>query len=115
MTDKLKGAVIALAAVVALGAGGAAAAGAVGGDDEQGRDDSGTEQAITGAALDRASAAALDEIGEIGSRVTGTEVGDEEGYYEVEVTKPDGTQVDVHLNSDFSLAGTEGDGSGDDS
>jgi uncharacterized membrane protein YkoI len=114
MTDKLKGAVIALAAVVALGAGGAAAAGAVGGDDEQGRDDSGTEQAITGTALKSASAAAVGAVGGDG-KVTGTEVGDEEGYYEVEVTKPDGTQVDVHLNSDFSLAGTEGDGSGDDS
>jgi uncharacterized membrane protein YkoI len=113
MTEKLKGALIALAAVIGLAAGGAAAAGAVGGDDEQGHDDSGTEQAITGHALGRASEAALDHVGS--GKVTGTEVGDEEGYYEVEITKPDGTQVDVHLNRDFSLAGTESDDRGDES
>lgn len=111
MTHNLKRAMIALAAVAGLAAGGAGAAGAVGGDDEQGLDDSGTEQAITGPALDRASAAALDQTG--GGTVTATEVGDEEGYYEVEVTKADGTQVDVHLNRDFSPAGTESDGGGD--
>ncbi len=33
--------------------------------------------------------------------VTGTEVGDEESYYEVEVTKADGSQVDVQLNDNF--------------
>jgi uncharacterized membrane protein YkoI len=113
MTDKLKGVLIAMAAVIALAAGGVAIAGATGGDDENGRDDNGTERAITGPALDRASRVALDQVG--GGKVTGTEVGDEEGYYEVEVTKPDGSQVDVHLNRDFSPAGTESDGHADDS
>src|SRR5688500_6462004 len=36
---------------------------------------------ITGNALDKASAAALQSTG--AGRVTGTEIGDEEGYYEV--------------------------------
>lgn len=106
MTDKLKGMLIAMAAVVALAAGGAAIAGAAGGDDQTGRDDESKDQPITGTALDRASRIALDHVG--GGKVTATEVADEEGYYEIEVTrKADGSQVDVHLNRGFSVAGTE--------
>lgn len=66
---------------------------------------------ITGPALERAMAAALAAVGE--GRVTATEVGDEEGYYEVEVTLRDGSQVDVHLDEDFQLLGIEGDGEED--
>ena len=55
--------------------------------------------------LDRASAAALEHTGE--GRVTETEVGDEESYYEVEVTLDDGTQVDVQLDEDFHVVGDE--------
>lgn len=69
------------------------------------------ERPITGAALERASAAALAHTG--GGRVTDTEVGDEEGYYEVEVTRDDGSQVDVHLDRDFNVVGTEDDGPDD--
>ena len=71
---------VAFAAVVAGGAGIAAAGG--GGDSAEGPD-----RPITGDALQKASAAALAETG--GGRVTGTEVGDEESYYEVEVTRDD--------------------------
>ena len=57
-----------------------------------------------------------------GGKVTETEAGDEEGAYEVEVTRDDGSQVDVHLDSDFNVlsqvddndSGGEQDGSGDD-
>ncbi len=56
----------------------------------------GSDKAITGSALDRASQAALKETG--GGKVTETEAGDEESYYEVEVTKADGSQVDVQLD-----------------
>jgi hypothetical protein len=70
------------------------------------------EQPITGPALERASAAALAHTG--GGTVTETEVGDEEGYYEVEVTLDDGSQVDVHLDEDFSVIGSDMEGSGDD-
>lgn len=75
-------------------------------------DDDGNEVPITGAALEQASAAALAHLGE--GRVTETEVGDEDGYYEVEVTLGDGSQVDVHLDEGFSVLGTEADGPGDD-
>ena len=41
--------------------------------------------------------------------MTGTEVNDEEGAYEVEVTRADGSQVDVHLDSAFKVIGDKSD------
>jgi uncharacterized membrane protein YkoI len=103
MRDKLKGAVIAAVVLVALAIGGAAIAGAAGGGD-----DDGTDKAITGTALDHAKAVALDHTG--GGKVTGTEAGDEEGAYEVEVTRADGSQVDVHLDKSFKVIDSSRDG-----
>lgn len=51
--------------------------------------------------LERATAVALDRTG--GGHVTGSEVGDEEGAYEVEVTLDNGSKVDVHLDSSFHI------------
>ena len=51
-----------------------------------------------------ASSAALAHTG--GGRVTENEVGDEDGYYEVEITRADGSQVDVHLHRDFNILST---------
>jgi hypothetical protein len=65
-------------------------------------DDSGTQ--ITGTDLERASAAALAHTGQ--GRVTGTEVGDEDSYYEVEVTLDDGSQIDVQLDKAFAVVQT---------
>ena len=70
-------------------------------------DDDETEVSITGDALDKAKAAALKATG--GGRVSDTEVGDEESYYEVEVTRSDGSQVDVQLDRGFNVVGQEGD------
>jgi uncharacterized membrane protein YkoI len=92
MSIKLKRALIAVAAIAVLGVGGAALAGATGGGD-----DDATEQPITGSALDKAKAAALEHTG--GGTVTTTEVRDEEGYYEVEVKG----KGDVHLDRDFNV------------
>jgi hypothetical protein len=39
--------------------------------------------------------------------VTGTEVGDEESYYEVEVNTDEGRQVDVQLDRSFNVVGGE--------
>jgi uncharacterized membrane protein YkoI len=100
--DKVKGVVIAAAAIAALAVGGTAIAGAAGGGD-----DNGTDRAITGSALDQASAAALQATG--GGKVTETEVGDEESYYEVEVSKSDGSQVDVQLDKSFNVVGQKAD------
>ena len=92
------------AAVLVGGAGIAAAAG--GPDLGTGDDD---EPALTGSALERASAAALEasrEYGE-GGTVTSTEGADEEPYYEVTVTLPDGTEVDVDVDAEsFTVLGT---------
>jgi hypothetical protein len=91
---------IAAAAVgIAAIGGGTGIAAATGGDDH--------DQPITGDALTRASAVAVAHAG--GGRVTGSEVGDEDGYYEVEVTLPDGRQVDVHLGRDFGVLTTKAD------
>ncbi len=65
------------------------------------------EAPISGSALDRASEAALDFTG--GGEVTETETGDEESYYEVEVTRDDGSQVDVQLDRDFDVVGSSSD------
>ena len=105
MRDKLKGAIIAAVVLVALAIGGAAIAGAAGGGDD------GNGKPITGTSLDRASAVALDHTG--GGKVTGTEVNDEEGAYEVEVTRADGSQVDVHLDRSFKVIDSSADGAGD--
>ena len=100
--DKRPKILIAGASALALAAGGAAVAGATGGDD--------SEAPIQGNALERASTAALDHTG--GGQVSETEVGDEQSYYEIEVTRDDGSQVDVQLNRDFEVVGGETDGEG---
>ena len=94
-----------IAVIVALGitvagvsAGGVALA--AGGFDD-------AETPITGAALTQASKAALASTD--GGRVTETEVGDEDGYYEVEVTLADGSQVDVHLDESFNVISSHAD------
>lgn len=70
------------------------------------------EAPITGPALERATAAALAHTGE--GQVTETEVGDEDSLYEVEVTLDDGTQVDVQLDENFEVVGSEVDDESDD-
>ena len=62
---------------------------------------------ITGSALDQASAAALDYLGE--GQVTDTEVGDEEGYYEIEIRRENGRETDVHLDENFNILSHEDD------
>ena len=42
-----------------------------------------------------------------GGRVTDTEQGDEDAYYEVEVTIENGDQVDVHLVKQFRVVSAE--------
>ena len=85
-------------ALVALALGGAAIANATMGDDGE---------ALTGSDLQRASAAALAAAG--GGRVTETEHDSEGGAtYEVEITKPNGSEVEVRLDSSFKVVSVEG-------
>jgi len=65
------------------------------------------DKPITGPALARAGEAALASTG--GGRVTETEIGDEDAYYEVEVTLAGGRQVDVHLDRSFTVVSTVAD------
>ncbi|MEK6878716.1 MAG: hypothetical protein AABY22_03865 [Nanoarchaeota archaeon] len=60
---------------------------------------------ITGSALEQASASALAYIGE--GKVTDTKIGDEEGYYEIEITLDNGREVDVHLDENFNVLSVE--------
>lgn len=70
-------------------------------------EDDSEDVAITGDALELASDAALAYIGQ--GKVTETEVGDEEGYYEVEITLDNGEEIDVHLDENFNVLGSESD------
>jgi uncharacterized membrane protein YkoI len=69
-----------------------------------------TEQS-TGPGMEKAKSVALDHVN---GRVTATEFRDEEGYYEVEVTRDDGSQVDVHLDKNYNVLGTPADKEGSD-
>ena len=89
----------AIATAIAAAGVGTAAATSGSGDD--------ADVAITGAALERASAAALAHTG--GGRVTDTEVGDEDSMYEVEVTMDDGRQLDVQLDESFEVVASNTD------
>jgi len=85
--------------VAGLGVGGGIAVAGAADDD--------AELPMRGEELERASRAALAHVG--GGRVTETEVGDEDSYYEVEVTLDDGRQVDVQLDRAFRVVGSEAD------
>ena len=97
MQKRMKVVLAAGAVTVAAAGAGTAAVSASGNDDN--------ERPITGTALEDASRAALAHTG--GGRVTESEVGDEDSYYEVEVTLDDGSQVDVQLDRSFAVVGSE--------
>ena len=62
--------------------------------------------------MTKASQAALAFTG--GGTITATEGGDEESFYQVEVTKADGSQVVVQLDSNFLVVGSKTDPAGAD-
>jgi hypothetical protein len=97
MTRRRKLLIAAVAALALLGLGTGAVL-AVAGDDDR---------PLQGDARARASAAALDHVG--GGRVIETEVGDDGAAYGVEILRPDGSVVEVSLDSDFRVIATEGD------
>jgi hypothetical protein len=90
----------AILAIAAGGTGAAFATGTIGGDDGEGT--------LSGPAADKATAAAL-EITQ-GGTANAVERDSEDGAtYEVEVTKPDGSTVDVRLDDNYDLVTVEGD------
>lgn len=95
MRTTVKIAVIAAGAVVVLGgaAGVAAATGMVDADTP-----------LTGDELSRAVEAATSEVA---GEVVETEAGDDGAAYSVEIRRPDGSVVEVELDADFTVTGTE--------
>lgn len=78
-------------------------------DDGEGRDGD-ADQPLEGSDADRAEAAALaytDDRYGAGGRVTEVEAGDDGAAFGVEVLLPDGSQVEVHLDADFTVTGDE--------
>ncbi|MEO8091788.1 MAG: hypothetical protein ABI726_03645 [bacterium] len=92
------------ASALALAGAGAGVAVATGGGEDAAE---GPDVALSGSDLDKAGSAALAHTGQ--GSVSGTEVGDEESYYEVEVTLDDGSVVDVQLDRAFDVVGDEAD------
>jgi hypothetical protein len=85
------------AAILVLAVGGVGIAQAVGGD---------SEERVTGPEADRAAKAAVDAIG--GGRAVGIEREDDGAVaWEVEVARPDGSEVEVLLTRDLQEVGTE--------
>jgi uncharacterized membrane protein YkoI len=96
--------VIAAAVVAMLVAlGGAGIAYANGGD---------SEEQLTGPEAEKAKSAAIAAVG--GGTVTEVERddGNGTGAFEVEVTREDGSQLEVHLDGDYNVVGQEADEDG---
>lgn len=99
MKKRMKLIVGAIAAVAAVGIG-AGAAVASGGD----------ETPLRGSEYEKATAAALEHVGE--GTVTETETGEAGTAFEVEVHLNDGSQVEVQIDSNFDVVGSEADDDG---
>jgi uncharacterized membrane protein YkoI len=75
-----------------------------------------SEERLTGPDAQKAKSAAIAAVG--GGTITEVERDDgDDGYgtsgvYEVEVTREDGTQVEVHLDGDYDVVGQEADEDG---
>jgi uncharacterized membrane protein YkoI len=91
----------AVAMLVALGGAGIAYANA--GD---------SEEQVTGPDAEKAESAAIAAVG--GGTVTGVERddGNGTGAFEVEVTREDGSQLEVHLDGDYNVVGQQADEDG---
>ncbi len=99
MTKRPKILIVGLA-VVALAAGGAGMAVATGEDD--------SAEQVSGPGADQARDAALEITG--GGDVRSVELDSEKGAtWEVEVAKPDGSEVDVRLDDNYDLVVVEDD------
>ena len=135
MADKLKGILIAMAAVAVLAIGGVAIATAMSGDepaqparvgaqetenetgeneaeenetDENEADENEADEQASGPRADAAARAAREAVG--GGKVLEVEIADDGmSGFEVEVERPDGSYVEVNLDQDLQVVGTESD------
>jgi len=130
MADKLKGILIAMAAVAVLAIGGVAIATATSGDEpaqparvaaqetenetgeneaeENESDENEADEQASGPRADAAARAAREAVG--GGKVLEVEIADDGmSGFEVEVKRPDGSYVEVNLDEDLQVVGTESD------
>jgi uncharacterized membrane protein YkoI len=99
-----------LVAIAALALGGAALAGATSGSDPADHGDNEGSGSITPAQAQRAREAA---VAAVPGKTNQLERDGEKGAtYEVEVIKPDGSQVDVRLDDQFNVVAVDGDSEG---
>lgn len=97
-------------ALVAVGVGAGIASGPTEGPNEAESEALDSDEPITGSDADRAAAAALeytDRAYVTGGEVTEVEAESAGAAFGVEVRLPDGRQVDVRINADFTVAGEE--------
>jgi hypothetical protein len=99
--DRRKKLILGGAVVLAVVGTGAGIGIAASGDDDQ---------ELQGSARDRATEAALDHTG--GGTVIETETGDAGAAYGVEIEKDDGSVVEVELDENFQVIGSEQDDDG---
>ena len=76
-------------------------------DDDGPNEDNDSDAPLLDTDLERATSAALEHTG--GGEVTETETGDDGAAYGVEIRLADGSQVEVNLDADFTVIGTEAD------
>lgn len=130
MADRLKGILIAMAAVAVLAIGGVAIATATSGDEpaqparvaaqetenetgeneaeENESDENEADEQASGPRADAAARAAREAVG--GGKVLEVEIADDGmSGFEVEVERPDGSYVEVNLDEDLQVVGTETD------
>jgi hypothetical protein len=69
-----------------------------------------SEEPLTGSTYDRATEAALDHVD--GGEVVETESGDGGAAYGVEIRRDDGSVVEVELDENYKVIGTEADDDG---
>jgi hypothetical protein len=95
--------VIAAAVAMLIALGGAGIAYANGGD---------SEEQLTGPNAEKAKSAAIEAVG--GGTVSEVERDDGSGTgaFEVEVTRNDGSQLEVHLDGDYNVVGQQADEDG---
>jgi hypothetical protein len=112
--DKLRKILLGVAALAALGLGGAALSGATAGSPEPAAREASEapdraeapDQTLSGEVAVRARAAALAETG--GGTAGSVERDSEQGAaYDVEVTKTDGSKVDVRLDDRFAVVAVD--------
>jgi Peptidase propeptide and YPEB domain len=98
--------VVAGVAAGALAVGGAGMAKAVSGSNSE---------IVNGPAAENAVRAAVEAVGGGQALEVEYQDGDSPGVYEVEVRRADGSHVEVHLNGQFKLVGTQADDDAGDS